>query len=64
MLFFSKNTRNDLLKYGDRYMTSRIIVENHLAGCFEYLMCQQMTPMAALFLADYKSLFTNNQNIQ
>ena len=40
-----------LLKYGDCYMTSRIIVENHLAGWFEYLMCQQMAPMA-LFLAD------------
>ena len=45
-------------------MTSRIIVENDLAGCFEYLMCQQMAPGPALFLADYKSFVTNNQNIQ
>ena len=45
-----------LLKYGDCYMTSRIIVENHLAGWFEYLMCQQMAPGPALFLTDYKSL--------
>ena len=37
-------------------MTSRIIVENDLAGCFEYLMCQQMAPGPALFLTDYKSL--------
>ena len=35
-----------VLKYGDCYMTSRIIVENHVAGCFEYLMCQQMAPKA------------------
>ena len=30
-------------------MTSQIIVENHLAGCFEYFKCQQMAPMAQLF---------------
>ena len=36
-----------VLKYGDRYITSQIFVENHLADCFEYLMCQQMSPTAA-----------------
>ena len=30
-------------------MTSQIIVENHLAGCFEYFKCQQMAPMAQLY---------------
>ena len=38
-----------MLTYGDHYMTSQIIVENHLAGCFEYFECQQMTPMAQLY---------------
>ena len=30
-------------------MTSQIIVENHLAGCYEYFKCQQMAPMAQLY---------------
>ena len=30
-------------------MTSRIIVENHVAGCFEYLICQQIAPKAQLY---------------
>ena len=38
-----------MLTYGDHYMTSQIIVENHLAGCFEYFKCQQMAPMAQLY---------------
>ena len=39
-----------------------------LTDSFEYLLCQQMAPTGpnslALFLADYKSLFTNNQKFK
>ena len=30
-------------------MTSQIIVENLLAGCFEFFKCQQMASMAQLY---------------
>ena len=43
-LFFLKSANGSriyllvlhFVKYGDRYITSQILMENHLAGCFEY----------------------------
>ena len=54
-----------MLTYGDHYMTSQIIVENHLAGCFEYFMCQQiqMAPTAQLYSWQIAKVYQNIQMI-
>ena len=72
-LFFLKSANGSriyllvlhFVKYGDRYITSQILMENHLAGCFEDFMCQQiqMAPTAQLYSWQIAKVYQNIQMI-